>query len=334
VEIHPRASVFHSPAWLDALQRTYGYDCIGYTTAPPGQDLQNAFVFCLVDSWLTGRRLVSLPFSDHCDPLARNEEDLLPFFTALEKDALKNDLRYIEIRSTEPLRARTSMSRSTATYSFHELDLRHSLDEIFRNFHKDSTQRKIRRAERDGLVYQEGSTERFIQSFYRLHTLTRRRHRIPPQPQKWFRNLAACFGEGLKVRIAARDNCAVAAMLTLRYKNVLVYKYGASDPKFRNLGSMHLLFWKAIQEAKNSGLHVFDLGRTDLGQTGLINFKDRWGAKQSTLTYCRYSDSTLFPHIFDPGRADWKIRVAKQLLAHAHPTVLTMVGNLLYKHVG
>jgi len=219
-------------------------------------------------------------------------------------------------------------------YSLHQLDLRPSLDEIFRNFHKDSTQRKIRRAERDGLVCHEGSTEPFLDSFYRLHTLTRRRHRIPPQPKKWFRNLASCFGEALKIRIALKDGYPVAAMLTLRYKDVLVYKYGASDPRFHNLGSMHLLFWKAIQEAKNSGLRVFDLGRTDLGQTGLITFKGRWGAEQSILTYYRYGSSPDCTHIFDPGSTDWKVRVAKHVFAHTHTSILSMVGQLAYKHVG
>ena len=37
---HPNASVFHSPGWLDALQRTYGYEPVVYTTSPPGTELE------------------------------------------------------------------------------------------------------------------------------------------------------------------------------------------------------------------------------------------------------------------------------------------------------
>ena len=36
---HPRASIFHSIAWLEALHRTYGYEPIVFTTAPPGPPL-------------------------------------------------------------------------------------------------------------------------------------------------------------------------------------------------------------------------------------------------------------------------------------------------------
>src|SRR5205085_3632500 len=66
LEGHPRASVFHSPAWLNALFKTYGYKSIVYTTCRPDEELRNGVVLCRVESWLTGRRLVSLPFSDHC----------------------------------------------------------------------------------------------------------------------------------------------------------------------------------------------------------------------------------------------------------------------------
>src|SRR5437764_1903006 len=75
---HPRASVFHTTAWLEALRRTYGYEPVVYTTTPSGLDLTNALVFCRVESWLTGRRLVSLPFADHCEPLLDGPGDLAP----------------------------------------------------------------------------------------------------------------------------------------------------------------------------------------------------------------------------------------------------------------
>src|SRR5271166_4816066 len=72
---HPRASMFHSLAWLRALRRTYGFPSIAFTTSQDDRKLENAIVFCRVESWMTGRRLVSLPFSDHCEPLVDTQED-------------------------------------------------------------------------------------------------------------------------------------------------------------------------------------------------------------------------------------------------------------------
>ena len=56
---HPRASVFHSPAWLDALRRTYAYHPIVLTTSPPGIKLTSGLPICQVKTW-GGQRFVSL----------------------------------------------------------------------------------------------------------------------------------------------------------------------------------------------------------------------------------------------------------------------------------
>ena len=65
VHSHAQASVFHSTNWLRALQGVYGYEPVVVTTCPPVELLTNGLVFCRISSWLTGSRLVSLPFSDH-----------------------------------------------------------------------------------------------------------------------------------------------------------------------------------------------------------------------------------------------------------------------------
>ena len=98
VEKHPRASAFHTPGWLEALRRTYGYEPVVYTTAPPRADLTDGVVFCRVSSRITGRRLVSLPFSDHCEPLTERPEDLVSLLNALESTRSDEGWRYVEVR--------------------------------------------------------------------------------------------------------------------------------------------------------------------------------------------------------------------------------------------
>ena len=43
------------------------------------------------------------------------------------------------------------------------------------------------------------------------------------------RNLIACLGDNVKIRVASKDGRPVASILTLRHKRTLVYKYGCSD---------------------------------------------------------------------------------------------------------
>jgi len=95
---HPRASVFHSPPWLRALKETYGYRPVVHTTTGPGQSLQNGVAFCHVKDWLRGSRMVSLPFSDHCQPLVDRDENMQLLLEAMRQNQEQKKWKYIELR--------------------------------------------------------------------------------------------------------------------------------------------------------------------------------------------------------------------------------------------
>jgi CelD/BcsL family acetyltransferase involved in cellulose biosynthesis len=331
---HHDASVFHSREWLEALRRTYGYQAFAFTNSAPDEPLRDGLPFCRVENWLTGRRLVSVPFSDHCKPLLGRPSDLQSFIAGLREETLKGAWRYLEIRPDCTVPRNIALCHPSAEYAFHKLDLRPDLRTLYANFHKDSIQRKVRRAEREALKCEAGTSERNLDAFYRLMTITRQRHGVPPQPKKWFRNLIECFGPSLQICVASKSGRALAAMLTLRYKNTLVYKYGGSDTRFNNLGSVQWLYWEAIQRAKSEGLQEFDLGRCDRDQPGLMRFKRRWGAAESSLKYFRISRSERPLHVFDSNGPDWKVRAAKRVFTNLPSWTLPHLGSLLYKHVG
>jgi len=329
---HPRASLFHCSAWLRALQKTYGYRPVAFSFSAPGEALQGALLFCEVDSWLTGRRLVSLPFSDHCEPLLSGA-DYRSLVSALERKSSSAGWRYIEVRPLNSRDVDSARWHTSANYLFHRLNLRPDLDLLFRGFHQSSTQRKVRRAEREGLQYREGSSESLFNHFYRLLVATRKRHGIPPQPRNWFRNLMESFGADLKIRLAFRGERAVAGMLTIRHKDTLYYKNGGSDARFHSLGGMHLLFWNAIQDAKSQGLTALDFGRVDMDQPGLITFKNRWGAVASPLPYYRFSSGEVPVHAFDPANT-FQRRLIDVFCSHSPSFLLPACGSLLYRHIG
>jgi CelD/BcsL family acetyltransferase involved in cellulose biosynthesis len=328
------ASLFHTRSWLEALRRTYGYQPIVFTTSSDGAELKNGIVFCRVESWLTGRRLVSLPFSDYCQPLVSDGRDRDALMSALELERQAGGWRYVELRPLDEIETTQRMYRVSSTFFRHEIDLSPSVSSLFHSFHKNSIQRKIRRAEREGLEYQEGTSQAQLDAFYRLMVMTRRRHGVPPQPKVWFRNLLDCFGDTVKIRLALKDQRPIAAMMTIRHKETLVYKYGGSDAKFSPMGGMHLLYWRSMLDAKQSGARTFDLGRCEVGQTGLLTFKKRWGAIETPLHYIRFTEPGNAREVFEPASRSLKARIAKQVFLHAPSPVLSVLGDVLYKHVG
>jgi hypothetical protein len=328
----PHASVFHTREWLDSIHRTYGYEPVAFSTSPPTEELRNGLIFCRIRSWLTGPRMVSLPFSDHCEPLFDSTEELDFVVNCLQKEMEHQDWNYLEIR---PIKGRFDKEgqkagfRPSSFFYLHRLDLRRPLEDIFRSLHKDSAQRRIRRAERAGVSLKCGRSEELLKDFYHLLVLTRGRHNLPPQPYVWFRNLVDCMGESLELRLAYKGTLPIAALLILRFRNTIYYKYGCSNSKFHNFGAMSALFWRTIQESKTAGFEQFDLGRTEIQNTGLIAFKNHWAHEPTPLSYWRYPcpDSPTMDE-------NWKLRVLKRACARMPNRLLAFTGRLMYRHIG
>lgn len=325
----PRASVFHTPGWLRALQATYEYKPVVFTTSSPGAELSDGIVFCQIKSWLTGSRIVSLPFSDHCEPLA--EDERLHAILRWLAVGGAGHWKYIELRPVlhlEPAEALSPFRRSSS-FGFHQINLRPTLDAIYRNFHDSCIRRKIKRAQKEKLTYENGRTEELLQKFRHLLVLTRRRHKLPPQPVNWFRNVLRYMGEQSSVHVLSRDAQPIASIITLRYGKSLVYKYGCSDARFHNLGGMPLLFWMVIQDAKEHGTETFDLGRSAPDDPGLTSFKEHLGAITSQLHYYRYPT---------PRAGGWRLTESvswmQEVFARLPQPVFTGAGKLLYRHLG
>jgi lipid II:glycine glycyltransferase (peptidoglycan interpeptide bridge formation enzyme) len=286
-------------------------------------------VFCEIRSFLTGSRLVSLPFSDHCQPLIGDPKDLPELLEYLQSTRAAQRWKYIELRPTSAVECglESRLKESEAFY-LHRLDLRPNAEDILQSFHKSCVRRKLQRADREGLSLEQGRSKKLLRDFYSLLVLTRRRHQVPPQPFGWFENLSECLGDKLSVRVALKEGRAIASILTLSYKETVTYKYGCSDPQFHNLGGMPFLFWGAIQDAKQKGAEEFDFGRSDLNNEGLISFKDNWGTTRTKLTYYRFPDPSLHK------RSAPLVQSARKFLSMLPNACLTTAGKLLYRHIG
>ncbi len=326
---HPQSTIFHTKDWLAALHRTYDYQPIVFADSD-GTELDNAIVFCKIKSPLTGRRLVSLPFSDHCQPLA-DHDSIRTIVENLQSHGISQDLKYIEFRPLvkDAISEVTNFS-DTAHFCFHSIDLQKDTDSLYRNMHHSCIRRKIKRAEKEELIYERGSSENLIRNFRHLFLLTRRRHRLPPPPAAWFNNLAHFLGEKLKIHMVSKAGIPIASILTLTHKSTIVYKYGCSDLSFSSLGGTPYLFWRVIQQAKEDGLMEFDLGRSDYKDEGLIAFKEHLGATATNLTYLRSTPLRGSSSASESGIAS----LMRYTLSRLPDPLLAGIGNILYRHMG
>lgn len=339
IERHPDASVFHAPAWLKALRDTYRFRNLALTTAAPGEQLRNGIVMSEIRSWITGTRGVSLPFSDHCQPLFDREEDMVELATYLPRLAAQRSYDYVEIRLHHSLPSASNSFyplHEAESFCFHALDLTRTEAQLYGGLHKSAVRSLIQKAARENLRIEQGQSEESLSVFYRLLLLTRRRHHLPPQPLHWFQNLREQFGNDLVFWTAHKGDQPVAAILTLAFKDTVVYKYGCSDSDYHSLGGIQALLWQAILYARERNAHVYDMGRSDPMNQGLITFKDRWGAQRHALTYLRATRQARVDRRRGSQKtvmAQFAEGCARQVVPHLPDLWLTTAGRLLYRHM-
>jgi CelD/BcsL family acetyltransferase involved in cellulose biosynthesis len=312
------AYVFHHPAWLSVLADTYGFKPFVVTTIEQGV-VRSGVPLTAVGALLRQQRWVSLPFSDICGPLGSNPQQLMAEVAAA---ARAQGTRRVEFRS-----AIDGLPSARVGY-LHTLDITRSLDDLHAGFRKSRVQRGIRQAERNGVVVEAVVSEtEFVETFFRLHVLTRKKLGVPVQPLRFFTALWRRMiepGHGT-VLVARRHDRAVAAAVFLRWNEHASYKFGASSPADLQLRPNHLLMWRGIQWAREVGATVFDFGRTEPEHEGLLEFKRGWGVQESELRYSYIGGLAAQ----GSGRAT---RLVGSVIKRSPPSVARVIGAAAYRY--
>ncbi len=279
------AGIFHTGAWARVLASTYGHR--PHYLRLRRHDGASAFVPLMeVSSIVTGRRGVSVPFADSCAPLVSPGLGIGDIAPTLADYAGFHDWSYLEIRGGEKPGPSASAARG---YHEHVLDLSPDLDALWEGV-APASRRNVRRARRAGLAAVVERDEESVRQYYVLHTLTRRRQNLPPQPLRFFLNLHREIigpGNGTVVLVRKGGRC-IAGAVFLHTGGNAIYKFGASDPGVLDLRPNHLAMWHGIAVLAGSGIRRLSFGRTDIGHSGLDRFKRSWGAGRRPLAYFRH----------------------------------------------
>ncbi len=281
---HPAATIFHSREWCDVLASTYRY-VPQYVVHSDGGKINGCLPVLEVNSVLTGRRGVSLPFTDECNGLAATEalRDLHGTALSLGK---RRGWKYFEVRGT-------SDSKASIEFFSHSLRLGSDQDGILRSF-SGGIRTALRKAQNAGLAVSIGSSEEAVRDYYRLHELTRKRHGLPPQPVHFFENIYRfILSAGLGFVVLARSSGKlIAGAVFFCFRGKAIYKFGASDYRFQELRPNNLVMWEGIKELLRQKQETLSFGRTSLNNNGLRRFKLGWGTSETTLSYTRFDIST------------------------------------------
>jgi CelD/BcsL family acetyltransferase involved in cellulose biosynthesis len=326
VRSQAEALAYHDPAWSLVLAECYGFRPFALGLLGGGTILAGLPV--VETRTLRGRRRwISLPFTDHCPPLAATESVSREFAAGLDRCRRHASVERLDVHA----HISGPSTFNHAVGFTHAVDLAAGSTSLFAALDRSQVQRGIKRSRRDGVTIRRGDHERDLTKiFYDLHLHTRRRHGIPVQPRRFFELLWKRILEPghAFLSLAYSGRIPVAGAVFLIGREAVTYKYSASRPEFWRQRPNHAIIWDAMEWACMRGFRAFDFGLTHFPSEGLRNFKRRWAAQESVLYRSVVGDTDHAGRSTEgiPGRA------LGAVIRHAPLWLCQGMGELLYKY--
>jgi hypothetical protein len=206
---------------------------------------------------------------------------------------------------------------SSRTVSAEILKLPSSEDDMWRSLSHDH-RNMIRRASKEGVTTRSGSGADDTDIFCHLYEETTQNwgYSKPPYSRSFFKKLLGQSADlGIRLVLAERQDCAIAAAVIVDDVPSPLYWFGAMKKRSSKYYPTYLLLWNEIRRAISNGHMWFNFGSSGHLQ-GVRQFKLSWGAKTADyqiLTIRKEPLCSVFEAIVDPFA---KVRRSVNRLAH------------------
>lgn len=334
MEQQAKDAFYYNPEWLDLISSLYGYELVSLSTTNSTGQITGFLPLCFMQSPLTGRRLVTLPFSDQCPLLAVDDASANDLIAQAIHLAVQKEVRYLELRTgvNTVLAKRIDLIEANLYVRWLK-PLAADPGAVWSGLRKP-VQHQVKKSQKLGVQVRIAQRREDIGHYYQLHLQTRsKKQGMPAQPKQFFYGLWDAFAERdmMQLLLAEYQGNFIAGMILFSSGNTVRYAYGASDERYLNLAPNNLLMWTAISWGSTHGYRVLDLGRTACDNHGLMEFKRRWGAIKEPLPYYYY------PHeagLAATSEQSWKFRLLTACWKRLPLAVAGPLGGYLYRHLG
>ena len=335
VKNHVLGTIYQHSSWMRVITLTYKHArplCLAIDDQEG--NIRAALPCFIVESRLTGTRIVSLPFSSYCDPLVDDKKDFVKLLDHVIEEAENMSTSYYELRALKSPDLLTDDRLKLHNYQkIHILDIAGGFEKVKRSFHKDCIVRSVRKAIKSGVTIRQGLSEQDLKRFYYMHAITRKRQGCPIQPYRFFKNMwEILYQQGYFTLLLAELNGeAIAGIVLFKFKDTVSFEHGASISEYLAVRPNHLLLWTSIEMACSEGYHYFDFGKTLPVNKGLLDFKRRWGAKMFDLPYSYYPQ---VKGMMSLEEKDLKYELFRSIGKHLPLSLAKMMGWIAYHHLG
>jgi CelD/BcsL family acetyltransferase involved in cellulose biosynthesis len=297
---HPNGSIYHHPAWLEALEREYGQkghyficeNASGRVLAILPMLQTRGLPFGLGGA-LAGRRFSSLPRTPVAGPLSIDPRAT----AALLQEAVQRVNRSPRVRLQLKTQERELDGLVDGVVGApwrltYILQLPARSEKPFRisnSHHRAIVKWAINKAERVGVHVRPAETKAELGAWYRLYLDTMRRNVVPPRPYRFFVALWELLRPlGLMQLLLAEQESMgqrriIAGAIFLTLGKTASYSFSGSGLGDASLRPNDLIIWQAINDACKRDCQLFDFGEVPEGNDDLAKFKTKWGAEPVRL---------------------------------------------------
>ncbi len=319
VQTHSDHSPYHMFAWLQAVHQAYGHP-IRHLAAIVDNKIVGILPVVLFSVPLRGSSVCSLPYCDIGGCLADTEE-------------IKRELeaKAVELKSSIGAKNVEYRERGIAVEdkNLHHkkvsmiLSLPDNPDTLMSGF-KSKLRSQIRKAEKNGLIYELGRQSQFIDEFYQIISKNMLRLGSPVHSKKWYDLICREYGSNCIISIIRSQGKAIGSGLILFSKDQACIPWASTLAEYNKLSPNMLLYWSLLRFSIENGCRQFDFGRSTYNE-GTFKFKQQWGASPVPLNW--HTDDP--EKTSNPSADSAKSRVLRNLLENTWRKTPLSVANLI-----
>jgi FemAB-related protein (PEP-CTERM system-associated) len=280
VYAHPHGSPFHLTAWKLVIQQTFPYQPRYLLARDASGAIRGVLPLFLVDTFLTGKVLISSPFAVYGGILAADTPTLHALGAELRSFAEAEAVQYAELRNAWPEQCLGFTPIDRYVTFTKPLAPTATDDDLLATVSK-KTRNMVRKSLKSPFSSRSTTS---LDHFYRLLVNNYRRLGTPVFPRAFFARIQQHFAASVDIREILIERDVAAAALNFYFRDSMHTYYAASDPNFLAHAPNNFMYFDFLRWAGNAGFAEFDFGRSKK-DTGTFEFKRHWGTVMRELPY-------------------------------------------------
>ncbi|KPF65292.1 FemAB family XrtA/PEP-CTERM system-associated protein [Porphyrobacter sp. AAP60] len=304
-----RASLFHRPAWLQAVEAGSGQRAAGLVSERMGV-VTGWLPLTEVRSALFGKALVSSGFGVGGGILAANDAAVQALASHAEAHAAASGFSGVELRGGAI--PQTWHSWSDKHCGFERPLAADDEAELL------AIPRKARAEVRKGLGFGHkitvGRSTGDLVAHYGCYSESVRNLGTPVFPRRLFKAMLNAFPDSSDILTVWQDGKPLASVLNFYHEGSVMPFWGGGIFAARAARANEVMYYELMLHARRQGMTRFDFGRSKTG-SGPFAFKKNWGFDPVPLTYGAWAAPGALPRNIDPTDASYsrKIELWKKL---------------------